>query len=79
MNRDPTKIGRSRAAVSAEMLAEVVEGFLEGISWRSLVIHFLLSAISDPSDCPYYRYSLYLLWRSSPYSSMRPSPYIGQN
>lgn len=51
MQRDPTKIGRSRVAVSAEMLAEVVDGFLDGISWRSLVsMTFALAQ----SNLPWY-------------------------
>ncbi|KAF5361679.1 hypothetical protein D9758_007380 [Tetrapyrgos nigripes] len=35
MNRDPTKVGRAR--VGAELLAEVVNGFVEPISWKTLV------------------------------------------
>ncbi|KAJ4485472.1 Di-sulfide bridge nucleocytoplasmic transport domain-containing protein [Lentinula aciculospora] len=35
MNRDPTKIGRAR--VGAELMAEVVNGFVEPISWKTLV------------------------------------------
>ncbi|KIY45703.1 hypothetical protein FISHEDRAFT_48740 [Fistulina hepatica ATCC 64428] len=34
MNRDPTKIGRTR--VAAEMLAEVVNAFVEPITWKTL-------------------------------------------
>lgn len=35
MNRDPTKVGRAR--VGAELIAEVVNGFVEPISWKTLV------------------------------------------
>lgn len=35
MNRDPTTIGRAR--VSAELIAEVINGFVEPISWKTLV------------------------------------------
>lgn len=35
MNRDPSVIGRAK--VSAELLAEVVNGFVEPISWKTLV------------------------------------------
>lgn len=35
MDRDPTKIGRAR--VSAELIAEVVNSFVEPISWKTLV------------------------------------------
>ncbi|KAJ2914880.1 hypothetical protein MD484_g5540, partial [Candolleomyces efflorescens] len=35
MNRDPTTIGRAR--VSAELIAEVINGFVEPISWKTLI------------------------------------------
>ena len=35
MNRDPTTIGRAK--VSAELIAEVINGFVEPISWKTLV------------------------------------------
>jgi hypothetical protein len=35
MARDPSKVGRAR--VSAELIAEVVNGFVEPISWKTLV------------------------------------------
>lgn len=35
MNRDPTMVGRSR--VSAELIGEVVNGFFEPISWKTMV------------------------------------------
>ena len=35
MSRDPKVIGRAK--VGAEMLAEVVNGFVEPISWKTLV------------------------------------------
>jgi hypothetical protein len=35
MNRDPTVVGRAK--VSAELIAEVVNGFVEPISWKTLV------------------------------------------
>lgn len=35
MNRDPKIVGRAK--VSAEMLAEVINGFVEPISWKTLV------------------------------------------
>lgn len=35
MNRDPTKIGRAR--IGAELIAEVVNGFVEPITWKTLV------------------------------------------
>ncbi|THU87759.1 hypothetical protein K435DRAFT_969766 [Dendrothele bispora CBS 962.96] len=42
MNRDPTKLGRAR--VGAELLAEVVNGFVEPISWKTLL--FTLTSLS---------------------------------
>lgn len=35
MNRDPTTIGRAK--VSAELIAEVINGFVEPISWKALL------------------------------------------
>lgn len=35
MNRDPTVVGRAK--VGAELIAEVVNGFVEPISWKTLV------------------------------------------
>lgn len=34
MNRDPTTVGRAR--IGAELIAEVVNGFVEPISWKTL-------------------------------------------
>lgn len=38
MDRDPSKVGRAK--VVAEMIAEVVNGFVEPISWKTLVSSF---------------------------------------
>lgn len=35
MNRDPSTVGRAK--VGAELIAEVVNGFVEPISWKTLV------------------------------------------
>jgi hypothetical protein len=35
MNRDPAIVGRAK--VGAELIAEVVNGFVEPISWKTLV------------------------------------------
>lgn len=35
MNRDPSKVGKAK--VSAELIAEVINGFVEPISWKTLV------------------------------------------
>ncbi|KAF9242358.1 Di-sulfide bridge nucleocytoplasmic transport domain-containing protein [Melanogaster broomeanus] len=42
MNRDPTTVGRAR--IGAELIAEVVNGFVEPISWKTLV--FSLTSLS---------------------------------
>ncbi|KIJ59817.1 hypothetical protein HYDPIDRAFT_99956 [Hydnomerulius pinastri MD-312] len=38
MNRDPTTVGRAR--IGAELIAEVVNGFVEPISWKTLASPF---------------------------------------
>jgi hypothetical protein len=35
MNRDPTVVGRAK--VGAELIAQVINGFVEPISWKTLV------------------------------------------
>ncbi|TFK47950.1 hypothetical protein OE88DRAFT_1738079 [Heliocybe sulcata] len=42
MNRDPSKVGRAR--VGAELIAEVINGFVEPISWKTLI--FVVTSIS---------------------------------
>ncbi|KAF8641207.1 hypothetical protein AX17_000841 [Amanita inopinata Kibby_2008] len=42
MNRDPAVVGRAK--VGAELIAEVVNGFVEPISWKTLI--FVLSSLS---------------------------------
>lgn len=54
MNRDPTIVGRAK--VGAEMIAEVVNGFVEPISWKTLVSGCLTCAL-----CVLNSYSLRLL------------------
>ncbi len=49
MNRDPSIVGRAK--VGAELIAEVVNGFVEPISWKTLVsavLPFLLVPV--PSE-----------------------------
>jgi hypothetical protein len=45
MNRDPTTVGRAK--VGAETIAEVVNGFVEPISWKTLVSCSLAWALRD--------------------------------
>ena len=46
MNRDPTTVGRAR--IGAELIAEVVNGFVEPISWKTLVSMMnVLTALQD--------------------------------
>lgn len=42
MNRDPTVVGRAK--VGAELIAEVINGFVEPISWKTLA--FTLSSLA---------------------------------
>jgi len=42
MNRDPTKVGRTR--IGAELIAEVLNGFVEPITWKTL--GFTLASLS---------------------------------
>jgi hypothetical protein len=58
MQRDPTVIGRAK--VGAELIAEVVNGFVEPISWKTLVsystivVRFvpMLTKFRSPSSYP---------------------------
>jgi hypothetical protein len=43
MNRDPTMVGRAK--VGAELIAEVINGFVEPISWKTLVRKPLMNAL----------------------------------
>jgi len=40
MNRDPSKIGRAR--IGAQLLAEIVNAFVENISWKTFVSTLLI-------------------------------------
>ncbi|KAI0935666.1 hypothetical protein AcV5_004021 [Taiwanofungus camphoratus] len=42
MNRDPSKVGKAK--VSAELIAEVINGFVEPISWKTLI--FTLTSLA---------------------------------
>ncbi|KAI0706195.1 Di-sulfide bridge nucleocytoplasmic transport domain-containing protein [Cytidiella melzeri] len=57
MNRDPTKVGRAR--VGAELIAEVVNGFVEPISWKTLIF-----SITSLSFLTVFVNSLLSLYRS---------------
>jgi Di-sulfide bridge nucleocytoplasmic transport domain len=46
MNRDPTKVGRAR--IGAELMAEVLNGFVEPISWKTLVRHVTSTFFPTP-------------------------------
>jgi hypothetical protein len=49
MARDPSKVGRAR--VSAELIAEVVNGFVEPISWKTLVGVMPFSIMTIVTHC----------------------------
>lgn len=42
MNRDPSIVGRAK--VGAELIAEVINGFVDQISWRTLVCYWIYAA-----------------------------------
>lgn len=48
MDRDPSKVGRAK--VVAEMIAEVVNGFVEPISWKTLVRHWTVVHLVNLAD-----------------------------
>lgn len=54
MSRDPAVVGRAK--VSAELIAEVVNGFVEPISWKTLV-SFLGGQQYSTSDTHLKRFS----------------------
>ena len=56
MDRDPSKVGRAK--VGAELIAEVVNGFVEPISWKTLVKGIFFLALERPVDPSESRYSL---------------------
>lgn len=59
MNRDPTKVGRAK--VGAELIAEVVNGFVEPISWKTLVrlrFKYVIWELTIVLSCSYLRYRL---------------------
>jgi len=60
MNRDPAAVGRAK--VSAELIAEVVNGFVEPISWKTLVSMKGSSALLKITT--FLRFSLSVLWHS---------------
>lgn len=60
MNRDPAAVGRAK--VSAELIAEVVNGFVEPISWKTLVSMKGSSALLEITK--FLRFLLSVLWHS---------------
>jgi len=48
MNRDPKKVG-GRAKVGAETMAEVVNGFVDVISWKTMVCPLIYLVLSIAS------------------------------
>lgn len=64
MDRDPSKVGRAK--VGAELIAEVVNGFVEPISWKTLV-----------TDCRFLAYVFDMLTSWTAFRSLlsRPFPF----
>ncbi|OBZ79282.1 Nucleus export protein BRL1 [Grifola frondosa] len=69
MNRDPTKVGRAK--VSAELIAEVINSFVEPISWKTLA--FTLTSLSFLTVFINTLLSLYRS-RHSPVAPIVPTP-----
>ncbi|EGN94099.1 hypothetical protein SERLA73DRAFT_188681 [Serpula lacrymans var. lacrymans S7.3] len=67
MNRDPTVVGRAR--VGAELIAEVVNGFVEPISWKTLA--FTLTSLSFLTV---FVNTLLSLYRSRHQAASHPHP-----
>lgn len=67
MSRDPKVVGRAK--VGAEMLAEVVNGFVEPISWKTLI--FTLSSLSFMTV---FVNGLVMLYRARLHPSANPIP-----
>ncbi|OAX42559.1 hypothetical protein K503DRAFT_733341 [Rhizopogon vinicolor AM-OR11-026] len=68
MDRDPTTVGRAR--VGAELIAEVVNGFVEPISWKTLA--FTLTSLSFLT---LFINSLFSLYRTRHEAAHSPPPY----
>lgn len=69
MSRDPAVVGRAK--VSAELIAEVVNGFVEPISWKTLI--FTLSSLAFLTIFVNALLSLYRA-RHQPPTSSQPYP-----
>lgn len=72
MDRDPTTVGRAR--VGAELIAEVVNGFVEPISWKTLA--FTLTSLSFLTVFVNSLFSLYRSRHEAGHSY--PAPPMGQ-
>jgi hypothetical protein len=67
MNRDPSKIGRAR--IGAQLLAEIVNAFVENISWKTFVSILVISQFIH-QRCQPSRF----FFSSSPWSRSRFLP-----
>ncbi|KAK7064768.1 nuclear membrane protein [Favolaschia claudopus] len=72
MSRDPTIVGRAK--VGAEMIAEVVNGFVEPISWKTLA--FTLTSLSFLT---LFINTLLSLYRSRHQPQIPPAPPVAQH
>jgi hypothetical protein len=85
MNRDPSKIGRAR--IGAQLLAEIVNAFVENISWKTFVssFQFLRGALSKDNSFKFFSVvslafftffinSLFTFYRSKHYQTPHPIP-----
>jgi len=75
MDRDPTMVGRAR--VGAELIADVINGFVEPISWKTLV--FTLTSLTFLTVFVNSLFSLYRSRHEAVHSPPRyPVPPMGQ-
>ena len=88
MNRDPSKIGRAR--IGAQLLAEIVNAFVENISWKTFVsivviFRFLRGTLSKCDSFQFFSVvslafatlfvnSLFTFYRSKHYHTPHPTP-----
>jgi len=87
MNRDPSKIGRAR--IGAQLLAEIVNAFVENISWKTFVsilvifrslrgtltaTRFQFFSVVSLAFFTLFINSLFTFYRSKHYHTPHPTP-----
>jgi len=70
MNQDPTTVGRAK--IGAETFAEIINGFIKPISWKSMTFLFLITVGSLVlTNAAFGTYRNYTQYDSSPYNSQQ--------